>query len=813
MIVEQLKNGADFAQIAKDKSINSAAADGGYIGEIDPTSLRAELRNAIAGARPGSFTGAMRTPEGYAIVQVLDKPPSKDGNDVDPINVLPFAARGTVRFTSDVSGYGESLLARQSYLRMIPGWEQDLHAGCEAALKGVPLAIERVREMIAEPGAQAEDKTLQLYTLGQLLASDGNMSEAIRQWELAYSSAVANQLPVTRRLQVVLGTAYLHRASWGEQSAENGIDRSHIFPSMPGALHPNMADLHKAIEYFLDVLHQEPSNQEVRWMLNVAYMTAGTYPDKVPPEFLISPDKFASKEDLGRFVDVAPAAGINIPTMAGGIIVDDFDNDGLLDIVVSQIDDCAPLHFFHNNGNGTFVDRSKQAGLTNQLGGLNIIQADYNNDGCIDILVLRGGWEFSRRLSLLRNNCDGTFTDVTTESGLGHTPTSTQSAVWTDIDNDGNLDLFIANENSPAQLFLNKGDGTFVDISHGAGIDRTAFSKAAVAGDYDGDGYPDIFVSNFSGDNFLYHNNGDLTFTEVAKRAGVEQPWRSFGAAFLDYDNDGHPDLFVSSYYTSTEEFAKGYIGLPRNAEGMKLYHNHGDGTFADVSAEVGLDRVLMPMGCNFGDIDNDGYLDIYLGNGNPSYAAPVPNVLLHNDGGKAFVDISASSGTGAMEKGHGIAFADFTNSGHEDIAVVMGGAIPGDRHALRLFENPGNTGDWLTVRLVGVKSNRSAIGARIKVTVQDGATAPRNIYRTVGSGASFGASPLEQHIGLGKRAIIRSLEIYWPATRTTQIFQGVSVNQAIEIKEFDHSYRKLVRKQFQFDARKTLDVLHARAN
>ena len=300
-----------------------------------------------------------------------------------------------------------------------------------------------------------------------------------------------------------------------------------------------------------------------------------------------------------------------------------------------------------------------------------MIQADYNNDGCMDILVLRGGWEFPRRLSLLRNNRDGTFTDVTAQSGLGRTPTSTQSAVWTDIDNDGNLDLFIANENSPSQLFLNKGDGTFIDISRAAGVDRTAFSKAAVAADCDNDGYPDIFVSNFAGQNFLYHNNRDRTFSEAAEQAHVQEPFRSFGAAFLDYDNDGLPDLFVTSYYTSTDEFARGFAGLKNNAESMKLYKNRGDGTFSDVSAQVGLDRVLMPMGCNFGDVDNDGFLDIYLGNGSPTYTARAPNILLRNDGGKTFVDVTTSSGTGATEKGHAIAFADFTNSGHEDIAVV----------------------------------------------------------------------------------------------------------------------------------------------
>src|SRR5580704_18299057 len=165
------------------------------------------------------------------------------------------------------------------------------------------------------------------------------------------------------------------------------------------------------------------------------------------------------------------------------------------------------------------LDHTTQAGLSNQLGGLNMVAADYNNDGCMDLLVLRGGWELPMRKSLLRNNCDGTFTDVTQESGLGATVTQSQTAAFADVDNDGYLDLFIGNENTPSQLFRNKGDGTFEDISHAAGVDQTAFTKGVAAADYDNDGYVDFYVSNTVGANFLYHNNHDRTFTEIAKQA------------------------------------------------------------------------------------------------------------------------------------------------------------------------------------------------------------------------------------------------------------------------------------------------------
>src|SRR5262249_52889123 len=165
-------------------------------------------------------------------------------------------------------------------------------------------------------------------------------------------------------------------------------------------------------------LKQKPDDIEVKWLLNIAYMTLAKYPGGVPKDLLIAPELFASGEDIGRFHDVAGKAGIDLFSMAGGIIVDDFDNDGLFDVVTSSFDMCAPMHFFHNNGDGTFTDRSEKSGLSTQVGGLNIIQADYNNDGCLDILVLRGGWEWPQRKSLLRNNCNGTFTDVTEEVGL-----------------------------------------------------------------------------------------------------------------------------------------------------------------------------------------------------------------------------------------------------------------------------------------------------------------------------------------------------------------------------------------------------------
>src|SRR4030095_14856189 len=433
-----------------------------------------------------------------------------------------------------------------------------------------------------------------------------------------------------------------------------------------------------------------------------------------------------------------------------------------------------------------------------QLGGLNMIQTNYNNDGCKDILVLRGGWEVPQRKSLLRNNCDGTFTDVTAVRGLAEPATSTNTAAWADINNDGLLDLFIGHEDRASPLFLNKGGGSFEDISRGAGVDRVAFTKGVSVGDYDNDGFVDFYVSNFNGNNFLYRNDHDNTFTELGRAAGVPRPGHGFATWFFDYDNDGWPDLFATSYFTSVDESVRTYLGLAHNAATLKLYKNLGDGTFRDVTTDVGLDKVFMPMGANFGDIDNDGFLDIHLGTGNPSYASLLPNVLLRNKEGKSFADVTASSGTGELHKGHGVAFADLDNDGDEEIVAEIGGATPGDSHPLRLFENPGHGNDWITLRLRGVKRHPAALGARIQLSVENEGRGTRSISRSVGSGGSFGASPLEQHIGLGKSARIVDLEIWWPASNTRQTFTNVGKDQFLEIKEFAKEYTKLQRKSFR---------------
>ena len=804
-ILERLQKGEDFATLAKHNSVDATADDGGYMGKVDPATLRPELREALKGVGPGQTTGVVKVSPGFAIVKVLTATEAGGDKNANPARIQPMQATGTIRYPPNVGGKNEADLAFRS-LPKPEGWSQDLAGLCTIRKKSVAVMIDQLEKNVrasnaaGQDGGSPLDRIETIYGLANLYSYDGAMDKAVAQWESAYQIAT-NQLPgAMAELEEVLGIAYLHKSEMENGVYQHPDDRC-IFPPRPGVHVSKTSDSRKAVEYFSKYLERKPDALDVRWLLNLAYMTLGGYPDQVPNKYLIPPSAFASREKVGRFVDVAAASGIKTFGESGGIIVDDFDNDGLLDVVLSDYNQCGAMRFYHNNGDGTFSDRTVAAGLSGQLGGYDLIQTDYNNDGCLDILVLRGAWEFAQRKSLLRNNCNGTFTDVTAASGLAQPATSTQAVVWTDVDNDGFLDLIVGNENGALQLFRNKGDGTFEDIAATAGVKQGGYTKAVVAGDYDNDGYPDFYVSNLNGNKFLFHNNHNLTFTDFASEAGVQKPYQSYAAWFFDYDNDGWPDLFVTSYYTSVDETVRGYLGLQPNAETMKLFKNMRDGTFRDVTKEVQLDKVFMSMGANFGDIDNDGFLDIYLGTGNPSFASVVPNVLLRNHDGKFFADVTAASGTGELHKTHGIAFADLDNSGNEDLLVQVGGAVLGDSHAFRLFKNPGNGNDWINLHLVGVKTNRAAIGARIKITVEDEGQAPRTIYRTVGSGGSFGASPLAQHIGLGKSARIVDLEIWWPTSNTRQNFSHVDKNQFLEIKEFARDYVKLKRHSFRLSA------------
>ncbi len=696
-----------------------------------------------------------------------------------------------------VCGRGEV----ENYFRSLShpsGYQQDLKANCELRREAPYAAIEELETYLRQhpqvsPQRETQRTLMRVhYILAQLHCYIGNMDKAIAHFQSEYGIAASLGLKKDLvALEKILGIARFRRGQVRNWIARHNPESS-LFPLSLTARFSDVADSEEAVRDFLKYLDQQPEDFEEKWFLNLAYMAVGKYPDDVPPKHLIAPAAIQAKNDFGRFTDVAPALDLAVFSMAGSVIMDDFDNDGYLDLVVSTGDHCEPLKYFHNNGDGTFEDRSARAGFSEQLGGFSIFQADYNNDGWMDIYVTRGAWETPVRNSLLRNNGDGTFTDMTAAAGLAIPATAGQAAAWGDYDNDGNVDLFMGNEYSPSQLFHNNGDGTFTDVAHEAGVDRTAFTKGAVWGDFDNDGWLDLYVSNEGSENFLYHNNHDGTFTEVARDLHVETPIWSFPVWFFDYDNDGWLDLYVSSHIESVAEVARGYLNLPPRVETNRLYRNRNGKSFQDVTREVGLERVSMPMGANFGDVDNDGFLDIYLGTGAPSYGAIVPNVLLRNVNGERFVDVTFSSGTGSLQKGHGIAIGNLFHDGQPAIFAQMGGMIPGDRYYSALFKSPGTGHNWIDVRLTGKKTNRAAIGARIKLTVEDKDKNQRNIFRVVTSGGSFGASPLQQHIGLGRATRIVTLEIWWPTSNTRQVFRDVGLNKYIVITEFDDTYAEM---------------------
>ncbi len=636
----------------------------------------------------------------------------------------------------------------------------------------------------------------------------GNETEAIRLIEQALDLVPPAATGIRNHTRYRLGVAYL-RLGETRNCAHHPHAEACILPLRGDGIHSDQNPSRRAIAALTGVLDDTPAptpgnleeetvklHLSARWLLNIAYMTIGGYPQSVPGAYLIPTEAFGAVGEMPRFANVAPDLGLDVFDMSGGAAAEDFDGDGYLDIATSTWDTAGQLRLFRNNGDGTFTERTAEAGLRGLFGGLNIIQADYDNDGHVDLLVLRGAWLHQHGRypnSLLRNNGDGTFTDVTFAAGLGEAHYPTQTAAWGDYDNDGDLDLYVGNESSralraPSQLFRNNGDGTFADVAAGAGVLNHSYAKAVIWGDYDGDRLPDLYVSNHNGRNRLYRNNGNGTFTNMARRLRVERPIASFPAWFWDADNDGVLDLFVSAYMARTEHLAASALGLPLDIELARLYRGTGEGGFEEVADRYGLVRPNAAMGANFGDLDNDGYLDFYVGTGYPPYHSLMPNVMYRNRDGQGFADVTYAGGFGHLQKGHGVFFADLDHDGDQDVFEQMGGAYPGDRFGNALYRNPGSGNHWITIRLVGVRSNRSAIGARIRAEIVDDGTR-RSVYRHVNSGGSFGANPLRQTIGLGRATRIEKLEMFWPTTGRTQTFTDLPVDRFIRITEDEPAY------------------------
>ena len=663
------------------------------------------------------------------------------------------------------------------------------------------------------PNPQALSVASLHFQIGTLLTYEGQFDEGTASIEKALAVGKSAGMPALDQATMM---AYLGIVAFRRGEVDNCIHcvgpSSCIFPIAREAVHTRPAGSRQAIEHLIAYLKLRPDDLRVSWMLNIAYMTLGEYPEKVPPQYLIPLDTFASSVDIDRFQNVAPLVGLTSrgPSQAGGSVFDDFTGDGLPDLFITSLDADRGASLYVNLGNGKFEDCSDKAGLGDQIYALNVARADFDNDGNLDVLLLRGGWEKPMRMSLLRNLGNGSFEDVTIASGLAE-PIASESAAWGDYDNDGLVDLFVCGEyavypggqtppdsRNRCRLYHNEGHGKFVDVAAAAGVAEEQCSKGSAWGDYDGDGRLDLFVSNINTTCRLFHNEGNGTFRDVAREMGVTGPDHGFACWFWDYDNDGRLDLYVNDYTSSLAESVAVALRVPTQrssrpqASRPRLYRNVGADGFHEVTHDVWLDSDMMPMGCNFADIDNDGFLDLYFGTGRMALEVLVPNLMFKNDAGKRFHDVTMSSGTGHLQKGHGVSFADWDCDGDLDFFVENGGAVPGDRAYNVLFQNPGHGRHWLKVKLVGRQTNRAALGSQITAVVQGADGKRRSIHRTVGNNSSFGGNSLVESIGLLDATSVSELEVFWPTSQTMQTFRDITADQAIEITEGADAFKPL---------------------
>jgi hypothetical protein len=498
-------------------------------------------------------------------------------------------------------------------------------------------------------------------------------------------------------------------------------------------------------------------------------------------------------------------------TMAGGVAVFDYNNDGNLDIFFANGADIVTLQksspkywnrLFRNNGDGTFTDVTEQAGLAGTGYDVGVAIGDYDNDGYEDIFVAG-----VHRNTLYHNNGNGTFTDVAEKAGLEqpdkeYGPLWSVGAAWVDVNNDGLLDLFVVNYLSwdvnkepdcksegkpeychpklykplPNQLFLNNGDGTFTDVSAKSGI-RAHPGKGMGVGiaDYDGDGLQDIFVANDKLFNFLFHNKGNTRFEEVAFETGVALPEQGnvisgMGVDFRDLNNDGRPDIVL--------------VALDK--ETFPVYRNDGKLGFTDVTAKSGMALLSSPMAGyseNIADFDNDGWKDIFVSRGHvqsPNMAGrqmiDQPNTVFRNLEGTKWSALTEEAGFTAQppRRHRGAAVGDLNHDGKLDV-VVTALSAPAE---IWMNDSP-DTNHWLELALEGTKSNRDGIGARIRISA--GGFVQYNHVSTAAGYASSSAAPV--HFGLGSAKVAEEIEIRWPSG-TVQKLKDVQGNQILRVKE-----------------------------
>lgn len=705
----------------------------------------------------------------------------------------------------------------ESTAELLKDVAQDLTS--DVPFAGEPRVVER---LLPHRNDRSPEHFEQRLRLAQALLRVGDAPGSVELFdELLEDGPAAGLGPdeLLERVELPRAVACLRLGEQENCIAHHNAD-SCLYPLRGGALHDEPRGSRAARAAFASILERRPDDLEVKWLLNIACATLGDLDCDLPPEWRLLPSTRRAPRGVLPFTNVAGEVGLGVNTLSGGCVLDDLDGDGNLDVLASAIYPLdgpgGQLRLFLNEKDGTFRDATEGAGLEGIRGGLNLVPADYDNDGDLDVLVLRGAWQMDHGKwpnTLLRNNGGGTFSDETVRAGV-FSMEPTQAAAWGDFDRDGWVDLYVGNETGfpvgedgglgldlmlwlftlgypqvQGHLYHNEQNGTFRDLFQEVGFKTLGWVKGVAWGDYDRDGLPDLYLSRYGAPNLLYHNDGpdasgSWGFSDVTAVAGVAGPVLSFPTWFFDYDEDGWDDLFVGGFprgevsfpgnalpyeikMSSRDEVA-GFLGQETQLTQSKprLYHNRGDGTFEDVTREAGLWRSMSVMGSNFGDLDGDGYLDLYLGTGAPSFAYLVPNRAFRNLGNGTFEDVTVATRLGTLAKGHAVAFGDVDNDGDQDIYTVLGGAFPGDTFPNALFLNPGQGNSWISLRLEGRRSNRAALGARIQVTLS-GRKGVRHLHRTVSSGGSFGASTLRQEIGLGRLddsgEQILDVAITWP--------------------------------------------------
>ncbi len=611
-----------------------------------------------------------------------------------------------------------------------------------------------------------------------------------------------------------------------------GSGASCILPIDPQNVHAQRAAARRAREVYEELVGRNGASSRPQWvwLLNLSAALAG-FESPLPEGFDFSKQLWSSTTVERPWANVAPRLGVDGMDLSGGAVMDDFDGDGRLDLITSSWHPCTPLRAYRQRAEGGFEDVSQAWGLGRQLGGLHLVQADYDGDGRLDLLVLRGAWkgEHGRvRNSLLRNTAGGgerstvppshagdeavgprgqggrggrgepRFVDVTYDVGLALPAYPTQAAGWADYDGDGDLDLYVANEGVwdaidpgaemddsgaafPAQLFRNDGAKGFRDVAVEAGVTNDRFAKGVAWGDVDEDGDPDLFVSNVGSDR-LYRNLGDGRFEDISAAAGIEQDDRTFATWFFDHDNDGDLDLFVASYGAVPDQIVAGILGGRSEGLAPLLYRNDGPGEdgmprLREVGEELGFRQPELVMGSNFGDIDQDGYPDLYLGTGAPIFDSVIPNRAFLNRAGLRFEERAGALGLAHLQKGHGVAFGDLDGDGDEDLLHQLGGAYAFDAFGNALFLNPSQR-RYAVIRLVGERANRFGIGARVAATIRECDGAVRTIHQLVGSGGSFGGNSLQVELGLGDACALEGIEVRWPGSGTVDRIQQVELDR-----------------------------------